>query len=71
MYSPLSSPYSHALVGSGFTEYADADNGLALIHYEDNIYSKTKIINYLALGIFIGSLFVYVLSLFFRKMIGV
>ena len=70
-YTPASSPYSHALSGSSHPWPARVGNGMTLAFYEEQVYNDTKVYDYLILGIVIGTLFVFVLSLFFRKMIGV
>lgn len=70
-YTPTSSPYSHALTSSSYDWPVRVGNGLSLTYYPDGVYGQAQIYDYVTLGIYIGSLFVYVLALFFRKMIGV
>jgi hypothetical protein len=70
-YTPASSPYSHALTSSSYDWPIRVGNGLSLTYYAENVYGQAQIYDYVTLGIYIGALFVYVLALFFRKMIGV
>jgi hypothetical protein len=70
-YTPASSPYSHALTSSSYDWPIRVGNGLSLTYYPENVYGQVQLYDYVTLGIYIGALFVYVLALFFRKMIGV
>ncbi len=70
-YTPVSSPYSHALVSNSYDWPVRVGNGMSLTYYSEEAYKNAKIFDYVALAIIIGCLFVFVLSLFFRKMIGV
>lgn len=70
-FTPTTSLYSHALMGTGFDWPIRVANGLSLSYYPDGLYGQVQLYDYITLGVYIGSLFVFVLALFFRKMIGV
>ena len=70
-YRPPASPYSHALISTDYEWPVMVGNGLSLTYYPDQVYKNAKMFDYLTLCIYVGCLFVFFLSLFFRKMIGV
>lgn len=70
-YTPEETPYSHAMEETSYEWPIKVSNGLSLIYYPDEIYSQAKTFNTVAMTIYTGTLCLFVLVLFFRKMIGI
>lgn len=70
-YTPEDSPYSHAMDETSYEWSVQVSNGLSLIYYPDDVYSQARTINTLTMAIYTGSLCLFALTIFFRKMIGI